>query len=87
MTSLPIAGVMRSGAISRLPSWEKRLPHLYTDTLLPTPTEKDGPSGPGTSSKREGGLNLRTAVSLIGPACGREAATRTPFWHDHLCIT
>lgn len=30
--------------------------------LWPTPTARDGKSGPGTSAKREGGMNLRTAV-------------------------
>lgn len=30
--------------------------------MWPTPTARDGKSGAGTSPKREGGLNLRTAV-------------------------
>lgn len=35
------------------------------DRLLPTPTPsaRDGMGGPGTSPKREGGMNLRTAVA------------------------
>lgn len=33
--------------------------------LLPTPTKSDGTGGPGTSPKREGGMNLRTAVTRM----------------------
>lgn len=33
--------------------------------LLPSPTTADGSGGPGTSPKREGGMNLRTAVQLL----------------------
>lgn len=34
-------------------------------TLLPTPSAADGSGGPGVSDKRLGGLNLRTAVTLL----------------------
>lgn len=33
--------------------------------LMPTPTSSDGTGGPGTSPKRKGGLNLRTAVTRL----------------------
>jgi DNA (cytosine-5)-methyltransferase 1 len=33
--------------------------------LLPSPTTADGSGGPGTSPKRTGGMNLRTAVTLL----------------------
>lgn len=64
LSDLPFAGVMRGGIVAALPAWEKRIPHLNEGVIWPTPTSKDGPSGPGTSEKREGGLNLRTAVVL-----------------------
>lgn len=62
---LPFAGVMIAGQVSTLTPWEKRIISRNVD--WPTPTAKDGPSGPGTSEKREGGLNLRTAVALSVP--------------------
>jgi DNA (cytosine-5)-methyltransferase 1 len=34
----------------------------WTGTQWPTPTRADGTGGPGTSPKRTGGMNLRTAV-------------------------
>ncbi|MGX9922005.1 DNA cytosine methyltransferase [Streptomyces sp. NPDC002248] len=34
-------------------------------TLFPTPSAADGTGGPGTSPKRKGGMNLRTAVTLL----------------------
>lgn len=33
--------------------------------LMPTPTTSDGTGGPGTSPKRKGGPNLRTAVTRL----------------------
>lgn len=36
--------------------------------LFPTPTASDGTGGPGTSPKRTGGLNLRTAVTTLPDA-------------------
>ena len=51
---------MVAGEISKLPLWEKRI--RGDSTIRPTPTVKDGTAGPGESLKREGGLNLRTAV-------------------------
>lgn len=33
--------------------------------VLPTPSAADGSGGPGESDKRKGGLNLRTAVTLL----------------------
>lgn len=47
--------------------------------LLPTPTRSDGTGGAGTSLKREGGMNLRTAVTVeqdwgdYGSAVDRQA--------------
>ncbi|SUO92874.1 Uncharacterised protein [Streptomyces griseus] len=38
--------------------------------LMPTPTTSDGTGGPGTSPKRKGGLNLRTAVTRLPPPSG-----------------
>lgn len=35
------------------------------EDLLPTPTASDGLGGPGTTPKRKGGLNLRTAVTHL----------------------
>lgn len=37
--------------------------------LFPTPTAADGTGGPGTSPNRRGGMNLRTAVTVLpGPS-------------------
>lgn len=38
--------------------------------LLPTPTRSDGTGGPGTSPNREGGMNLRTAVTGVDETWG-----------------
>lgn len=38
--------------------------------LLPTPTKSDGTGGPGTSPRREGGMNLRTAVTRVDETWG-----------------
>ncbi|MER6249227.1 DNA cytosine methyltransferase [Streptomyces griseorubiginosus] len=40
--------------------------------LLPTPAAADGTGGPGTSSKRQGGMNLRTAVTLLPTPAARD---------------
>lgn len=36
-----------------------------TERLLPTPTSSDGVGGAGTTPKRQGGMNLRTAVTHL----------------------
>ncbi|MFI1481513.1 DNA cytosine methyltransferase [Streptomyces sp. NPDC020747] len=40
--------------------------------LLPTPAAADGTGGPGTSPKRQGGMNLRTAVTLLPAPAARD---------------
>ncbi|WP_217185264.1 hypothetical protein [Streptomyces sp. AC495_CC817] len=40
--------------------------------LLPTPAAADGTGGPGTSPKRQGGMNLRTAVTLLPTPAARD---------------
>jgi len=50
-------------------------------TLLPTPTTADGPSGPGTSG-RDGGDNLRTAVTLLATGSVTEPLLPTPVTTD-----
>lgn len=37
--------------------------------MLPTLTVADGTGGPGTSPKRTGGLNLRTAITMLPTVC------------------
>jgi len=59
----PLRAVRRGG--SRHPS-ARRDPNCYTGKLWPTPTRADGTGGPGTSPKRTGGMNLRTAVVARG---------------------
>lgn len=44
--------------------------------LLPSPTTADGSGGPGTSPKRMGGMNLRTAVQLLPTPLARDADGR-----------
>ena len=57
-----MSGVMQAGSYQELKAWSGRI--VSGSGMWPTPTAKDGPSGPGTSEKREGGLNLRTAVQF-----------------------
>lgn len=40
--------------------------------LLPAPTAADGSGGPGVSDKRQGGMNLRTAVTLLPASAARD---------------
>ncbi|NUS83118.1 MAG: DNA cytosine methyltransferase [Streptomyces sp.] len=40
--------------------------------LLPTPAAADGTGGPGLSPKRQGGMNLRTAVTLLPTPAARD---------------
>ncbi|WP_433341260.1 DNA cytosine methyltransferase [Streptomyces sp. CA-253872] len=40
--------------------------------LFPTPSAADGTGGPGTSPKRRGGMNLRTAVTLLPTPAARD---------------
>lgn len=50
-----------------VPKTESHEPALAsgTECLLPTPTSSDGNGGAGTTPKRKGGLNLRTAVTRL----------------------
>lgn len=64
----PRSGSMRSGRCFERP----KLAPLTAATdsssvhgLLPTPSHSDGTGSPGTSPKRSGGMNLRTAVTLL----------------------
>lgn len=67
ITSFPRAGLMANGLL------RERDPILVRDArrgrkLIPTPTASDGTGGPGTSPKREGGVNLRTwAAGSLNP--------------------
>ncbi|MEV8023093.1 hypothetical protein AB0O76_43770 [Streptomyces sp. NPDC086554] len=40
-------------------------PDAETERFLPTPTSSDGNGGAGTTLKRQGGMNLRTAVTHL----------------------
>lgn len=44
--------------------------------LLPTPTTADGSGGPGTSTRRTGGMNLRSAVQLLPTPTVRDSDGR-----------
>lgn len=59
--NLSFSGIMVDGQTYELSLWNKRIKGA---TPWPTPTQRDGISGAGTSPKREGGLNLRTAVQM-----------------------
>ena len=59
----PRWGIMRDGECWELATLER--PTSGSESgLWPTPTKADGGGGPGRSSKRKGGDNLRTAVAL-----------------------
>lgn len=55
-------------------------------SLLPTPTRSDGMGGAGTTPKRKGGVNLRTAVTLLPTALAsdmhnsRRSTARKDHW-------
>lgn len=61
---LPRAGAMRDGLVM---ATEPQYPTngLRKQTRWPTPTRADGSGGPGTTPKRTGGKNLRTAVAEV----------------------
>jgi hypothetical protein len=59
----PRAGMTRNGTASQL-SPLAPLTDVIGSGLWPTPTARDGMGGPGTSPKRLGGMNLRTAVMM-----------------------
>lgn len=65
----PVSGSMRSGSAFRRPAWTPRTsesePSSLRGPLMPTPTSSDGTGGPGVTPKRTGGMNLRTAVTLL----------------------
>ncbi|MEU6142399.1 hypothetical protein ABZ848_18755 [Streptomyces sp. NPDC047081] len=58
---------LRSAA--REPTAQHPAPAEGAEYLLPTPTSSDGNGGAGTTPKRKGGMNLRTAVTRL-PAGG-----------------
>ncbi|MEU5482839.1 hypothetical protein [Streptomyces mirabilis] len=53
----------------REPTAHSSAPAGRCEYLLPTPTSSDGNGGAGTTPKRKGGMNLRTAVTRL-PAGG-----------------
>lgn len=61
--TFPRSGMMRSGQLFQQPSLAARIKEIDYG-LWPTPTSSDGTGGPGTSEKRQGGMNLRTAVTI-----------------------
>lgn len=46
--------------------------------FLPTPSASDGTGGPGTSPNRQGGANLRTAVTLLATPKASDATKGGP---------
>lgn len=50
-------------------------------TLLPTPTARDGSSGPGYAATAEGSMNLRTVVALLPTPSARDGR-RGMGWGD-----
>lgn len=54
--------------------------------LLPTPSAADGAGGPGVSDKRLGGMNLRTAATLLPTPCARDSEGRgegsAEYWEN-----
>ena len=80
--------------LSRVRSRGGRIPGLlatdaYNGKPWPTPTRADGTGGPGTSPRRTGGMNLRTAVvargshGVAGPALSVEWLMGLPIgWTD-----
>jgi hypothetical protein len=64
-----------------IPGETDALPHLMLarhtrekggSALLPTVTKSDGEGGPGTSKKRTGGMNLRTAMTMLPTICATD---------------
>lgn len=56
----PLSAVRRGGQLTG--RYPVLLKDRYAGKLWPTPTRADGTGGPGTSPRRKGGMNLRTAV-------------------------
>jgi len=69
----PLAAVRRGGR-HPVPAKER-----YVGKLWPTPTRADGTGGPGTSPRRTGGMNLRTAVVDRG-----YRGSLSPMWVEWL---
>lgn len=65
VTRLPRAGAQVNGVVvEQDPAAPTASCRRYA--VLPTPTRSDGTGGPGTTPKREGGKNLRTAAAERG---------------------
>lgn len=60
----PKLGMTLSGVLYELPTSVLRTSETAgsASRFLPTPTSRDGTSGPGTSPRRQGGENLRTRL-------------------------
>ena len=69
-------GTNRGGRAGRVGKERPSLQQMARQGLWPTPTAMDGRSGPGTSPKREGGLDLRTAVALWPSPAARDGFQR-----------
>ena len=62
-------------------AWADRFPNLETvlaRRLWPTPTTSDASGGPGTSSRREGGLKFRTAVQQFPTPTVNDSKNNNP---------
>ena len=72
----PAAGVASGGLVWELPAE----PCGVTSgvALLPTPTTRDGMSGPGQSESAEGGPDLRTVLALLPTPRARDHKGRDP---------
>lgn len=65
-SNLPRCGFMRFGVVAERPARHTvRDAREAASFLYPTPTRSDGTGGPGTTSKRAGGKNLRTVVNEL----------------------
>lgn len=64
--TFPTSGMTVDGSAYELPTWASRTDGSAS-SFLPTPAAADGMGGPGHSG-RQGGLNLRTAVSYLPQA-------------------
>jgi hypothetical protein len=69
----PPSGMTRGGSAYTLPTSAPHTRDSEFSSLLPTPTRHDGIGGAGTSTRREGGMNLRTAVSLLPTPMARDS--------------
>lgn len=69
----PNSGMTRDGSAYSLPTSAPHTSDSEFSSLLPTPTRHDGIGGAGTSPRREGGINLRTAVTLLPTPMSRDS--------------